>query len=618
MPNDENLPPPNLLDELKRRKVVRVGAAYLVVGWLAVQAASIGFPAFDAPPWALRVFILVALLGFPVAVVLAWALDLTPDGVKVVAGGAGTKRVVAGAAVLLGLAVGWFVLGQPAVRKGEAVVPEAAVAAPAPAPSRKSIAVLPFTDLSPAHDQEYFSDGIAEEILNALAKLGDLKVAGRTSSFHFKGKNEDLRAVGKALGVATILEGSVRKQGERVRITAQLIQTEDGFHLWSETYDGKLEDVFELQERIARAITAELKVVLQGGEAQRLVPVSTANPDAYALYLQATATFNRRDGKRWPDAIAALEQAVKLDPSFARAHARLAALNVLASAYDPARRDTSLAEAEDHAAKATALDPKLAEPYASLGAALTMRRRFVEGRQTFERALALDPDDVTTNFWNGTTLSVTGYRRLGNAAFDRVLALDPLMPNGLSWRAQGHMDAGELDPAEVQLRRAADLGLAHASLGLSRLEEARGRRDEARIRLAEGLRPLSGDFPPGAADLIAGGVYGDEAARREAVRSVEAYVAAHSTLAGLAPYALLRLREPARALEVLAGRPCANEALVFGALFGPYGREVRALPAFPAFARKEGFAALWDRYGAPDLCRRDGAEWRCDLDARRE
>jgi len=203
-----------LFAELKRRKVVKVGAVYLVAAWLAVQAASIGFPAFDAPAWVLRVFILVLLLGFPIVVVLTWVLELTPEGMRIEPSPVGNKRVIGIALVLVALGLAWFFFGQPSVRPGQQVVETAAIpkpaAAPAPVVDNKSIAVLAFTDLSPKHDQDYFSDGMSEEILNALAQIRDLRVAGRTSSFYYKGRNVDLRTIGKALGVAHVLEGSVR------------------------------------------------------------------------------------------------------------------------------------------------------------------------------------------------------------------------------------------------------------------------------------------------------------------------------------------------------------------------------------------------------------------------
>jgi adenylate cyclase len=244
----------NFFSELKRRKVFKVGAAYLVVAWLAVQAASIGFPAFDAPPWVLRIFILVALLGFPIAVVMAWVFDVTGEGVKLDVDTSGSKRLFAGAALLIVLALGWYFYGQPSFRKGDVATPTAA--------DQNSIAVLPFANISGKADEDYFSDGMTEELLNVLAKVPQLKVVARTSVFQFKGKGGDIREIGRKLGVTNIVEGSVRRDGPEVRITAQLVRVADGFHIWSETYDRKLESVFALQDDIARRIGAALKVSL--------------------------------------------------------------------------------------------------------------------------------------------------------------------------------------------------------------------------------------------------------------------------------------------------------------------------------------------------------------------
>ena len=492
-----------LLAELQRRKVFKVGAAYLVVAWLVVQGASIGFPAFEAPPWALRVFILVLMLGFPIALVMAWVFEATPDGFVRETKPVGSAWMYVIAAALAFVAVGWFVLAP----KGSESI-SGPVTSPQTEPSKpefdsdpfsaslKSIAVLAFTDLSPTKDQEYFSDGIAEEILNALVKVKGLKVAGRTSSFYYKGKNEDLRKIGETLGVAHILEGSVRKQGEKVRITAQLIKADDGFHLWSETYDGDLADVFELQERIARAITDELKIVLQGGQQQRLVPVATSSAEAYALYLQATGVFNRRDSARYPDAIAALEEALRLDPAYARAHSRLAALHVLRPTADASTAVSANAAAEWHAQRALELDPNLAEPHAVLGNLNGNQRRYPEGQRAFERALALEPDDVTSNFWYAVFLLNTGYGQRGVEYLDRVLVIDPMLPNALAWRARSYLNSGDIDAAERLARRSIGAGLAIAGITLASIEQARGRGDAALRELIEGLAPFTPGFTP--------------------------------------------------------------------------------------------------------------------------
>jgi TolB-like protein len=324
---------------LRQRKIVQWALTYAAAAFALIQVLDVVAQRFGWPEVLERSLIVALAIGFFIVLVLAWyhgergAQRVTGTELLILAlllaiGGAGMWKFSASPATTAAAATGSAVVG------GSATIPH------------KSIAVLPFTDLSPGHDQEYFSDGMAEEILGALAKIKDLKVAGRTSSFSFKGKNEDLRVIGKALAVAHVLEGSVRKQGDRVRVTAQLIQAEDGYHMWSETYDGDLRDVFELQERIARAIVGQLQVVLQGDQQQRLVPVATVNTEAYSLYLQASGIFSRREGPRLPEAIAELEQALKLDPKFARAHSRLAAIHAIEPIYTPSLSDTSLAAAE--------------------------------------------------------------------------------------------------------------------------------------------------------------------------------------------------------------------------------------------------------------------------------
>ena len=598
-----------------------------LIGWgiFAIAVLQVVEPilhAYHLPDWSLTVVVTVLGAGFPITVVLAWVFDLTAKGItRTVPAAAEASRgsgLTGPRLAMLLLALGLLSAGPglvyffvwPGAGRRVATVPAGAPGAEGP----PSIAVLAFADLSPGKDQEYFSDGIAEEILNALARVKGLKVAGRTSSFHFKGKNEDLHAIGAALGVANVLEGSVRKQGNKVRITAQLIKAADGFHLWSKTYDGDLTDVFELQERIARAITEELKVVLQGDPQARLVPVATRNPEAYALYLQATAIFNRRDGSRFAAAIAQLEQALALDPAYARAHSRLAALHAITPSYSARAVAASRAASEKHARRAIELDSGLAEPHAVLGLLLSQQRRWEEERVAFQRALALDPDDVTANFWHATSLVVEGYARQGAEVLDRVLVLDPILPNALMWRGTQFFNNGDLDGAERLLRRANDLGLFYVGLGLSAVSDARGRKEEAVEQITPALRVFLGDFAPGSAEVLARGIFGDGDARAKALALVDGYLATKpAVVAGIAPYALLRLGQPGRALDLLQEGETGNDALVFGVLWGPYGRAARALPAFPEFARKVGLAEYWDWHGPPDGCRRVGTlDYRCD------
>ena len=574
--------------ELKRRKVVKVGAAYLVVAWLVIQVVATLAPQMQLPDWVPRAITLVLLVGFPIAVVLAWVFDITPEGVVRDPGDVAASQAATPVASASSIAV--------------AALP-AAITTIVP---HKSIAVLPFADLSPTHDQEYFSDGIAEEILNALVKLKDLKVAGRTSSFSFKGRNEDLRGIGKALAVAHVLEGSVRKHGDKVRITAQLIQVDDGYHLWSDSYDGDLSDVFELQERIARAITRELDVILHGDPHQRLVPVATASPEAYALYLQASGIFNRRDGVRFPEAIAQLHKALELDPNFARAHARLASIHGLEPVYVPNASAAALVAAEHEAALAIALDPTLAEPHAALAMTHIRLRRYVDAFAAIERALAIDADDVSANLWGAIAFIITGYAARGCALLDRALALDPLLPNALFWRGLQSFYAGDVERAETLIRRAADVGLTHAGLGLYLVLAAHGRIVEAREQLAAGLGVLGAGLPAGMANIIAAGVYGDETARTRALTAIDDYLATQPQwLSGNLPYALIVLGEPRRMLQLSMRQSSNNDAACFHALWVPQTRALRALPEFAEFTRRVGMVAVWDRYGAPDLCHKN-------------
>ena len=285
--------------ELKRRNVVRVGIAYCAAAWAAIQVASVLFPLYGAPTWILKVVTTLMILGLPLALVIAWAFELTPQGLKrtedVPPEVSETRRtgrqldfVIIG---VLALAVTLFVIdkfawdkGSSAVEKSTAVAP-AATATPTADGQRSSIAVLPFVNMSNDPEQEYFSDGMTEELLNALARVKALKVAARTSAFSFKGKDVDVRDVGRKLNVATVLEGSVRKAGDRLRITAQLIDVETGYHLWSETYDRELTDIFDIQDDITSQIVGALQGHLDGAVPPS-APRPSINPEVYEVVLR--------------------------------------------------------------------------------------------------------------------------------------------------------------------------------------------------------------------------------------------------------------------------------------------------------------------------------------------
>jgi TolB-like protein/Tfp pilus assembly protein PilF len=612
------------LAELKRRNVIRMAGLYLVGAWLITQVAATLLPVFEAPIWAMKTIIAILAFGFIPSLIFAWIFELTPEGLKRDAEvmpehsiapqtGRRMERIII---VLFAIALSFFSFDKFVLapqREAAAVTAMATrvkaetIASIKNAAVEKSIAVLPFVNMSADKDNEYFSDGISEEILNALTKVDDLKVTGRTSSFYFKGKNENLTKIGDTLGVAHVLEGSVRKQGQKVRITAQLVRTLDGFRLWSETYDGDLKDVFALQEKIARSITDALKIVLIGHQSNRLVNAGTSNTEAYELYLQASAIFNRRDGARFEEAIDLLNKAIKLDPGYARAHARLAALYVINGNFSgSAAFSSALAKVEQEARLASALDPTLAEPYAALALALNERRHFVEARIAMEQASKLDPNDVTTAFWRGAQLINTGYLREGNAALDHALKLDPLMPNALLWRGRNYVFDNDLANGERLLQRAAEVGHTFVGIGQSRLDMARGNKVAAVASLTRAMTLyFSHDFPPDSPAIFARAVYGDIEAKKQSQTMINDYLATKPEyITGAVPFVLILSGDANRGLTLVQDKPTSNDGAFFSELFHRQS-PIAGASAFPEFARRSGLADLWDRFGTPDHCKKN-------------
>jgi len=439
----------SLFAELKRRNVVKVGAAYLLVAWLVVQGASIGFPAFDAPPWALRVFILVLLLGFPIAVVMAWMFEMTPEGVKVEPAATGNKRIVTIAIVLAVLAVVWYYRGQPTVR--ESAIPQGEVGAVAPAPAKelpKSIAVLPFVNMSADASNEPFADGISEELLNVLVKVPGLGVASRTSSFAFKGRELGAGEIAKQLKVSYILEGSVRKAGDKVRITAQLIDAVHDRHLWSETYDRELTDIFAVQGEIANAIVAALRGELDGAKPAPKVEVQadTENMQAYELYLKARENFIAR--RELDKTVQMFERVVQLDPKFARGWEGMAATASVAPSWGYKDRDY-MKLAGEAADKALALDPKLSMPWAvrSQVAGNTWPTNFDDVVGNLDKAIAADPRNATAWLWRGIAWMRLGFFERAIADEGKAVELEPGYQNAIRHKALALLFAGKQEEA---------------------------------------------------------------------------------------------------------------------------------------------------------------------------
>jgi TolB-like protein len=417
----------SFFDELKRRNVFRVGAAYAVAAWVLLQMFDVIGEILELPLWGGKLILLALVIGFFLVLILAWFYELTPEGVKrdyevdrsqsiTPRTGQKLNRVTI---ALLGIAVAVLLADRfiPGERQDELVSsarPTAAAAA-----IDKSIAVLPFVNMSADPDNEYFSDGIAEEILNVLARIPELKVAARTSAFAYKGTNANITEIGRDLRVGHVLEGSVRKSGDQVRVTAQLIRADNGYHLWSETYDRQLVNIFAIQDEIATSIADALKVTLDidGGTAGNLT--GTTNTDAYDAYLKGINQWHLRTGESLYNSIRLFEEAIALDPQFARAHAGLALTYAVIMDYTEMPPDQARARARQAAEAALAIDPGLVEAATAL--IYTVDDLEVQ-LQYAEQAIALNPSFATAHQWYATTLQLLG--ELDAAREEYLLALD--------------------------------------------------------------------------------------------------------------------------------------------------------------------------------------------------
>lgn len=460
----------SFISELRRRNVIRMAGLYLVGAWLIVQIVGTVSPMLGAPEWVGRTVLTILAVGFIPALIFAWVFELTPEGLKRDAdvpieqsiAPQTARRMERSILVLLAVAIAFFGFDKFYLApKRQAAAVAAAVHASktaTPAINDKSIAVMPFVNMSSDAEQEFFSDGMTEEILNALAKVPKLQVTARTSVFSLKGQNKDVRDIGKLLGVAYVLEGSVRKAGDEVRITAQLIRADNGFHLWSETYDRKLENVFDLQADLAGAIAKALELPLGLGGDAALVSERSADPQAYALYLQARSGFRARgDGVK--KSIELYRAALKRDPKFAPAWAGLAAsLGVLPwyvpEAEKAAAASAGMSEAEAAGKQALALSPDLAQAHTALASIYTFQWRWALAEQHFTRALALAPSDPELHHQYSDWLSAQGRLDDALAASSKAVALDPLAPIYLNGKANHLFNLGRFDE-ELELRQAA-------------------------------------------------------------------------------------------------------------------------------------------------------------------
>jgi len=598
----------SFFDELRRRNVVRVVIAYAAIGWVLAQLAEFAFENFDAPEWALKTFVVALLLGLPLVFIFAWAFELTPDGLKREKNVDRSQSITAQTGrrldfIIIGvliLAIGFLLVDKFVLTAGPTK------SSPHVLDDRQSIAVLPFANMS--DDNDNFADGLSEELMNVLANNPDLKVAGRTSSFSFKGRGENFRAIGEALSVGHVLEGSVRRSGDTLRVTAQLIKVDDGFHLWSETYDRPMTDIFKIQDEVASAIARQLNL--------RLVPPAgrpTENVEAYAIYLEALAELNFRSADA-SEIAAKLDRAIAIDPKFAKAH------ELKAVAYwtdEWTSRDLVRQHIFESATTALALDPSLVLARVYVATSEPENWSWIREFEAIEQALRSEPDDVNLLATWCYDFRMTGYYSQLRRCAERLIEVEPLSILGYLRLAEAMRGLGFREEARRNWRRAIDVS------GLKYREELHfdnmtaGEYDEAVAVFEEYLAKDT----PGHSELrtLVKNATHPETGKAFLDRWIteQETNADNITLkAGINIY-YLAFGYPDdfwRAAEKYGSSDGSNWSNAgplfdFGSMFPDTGFFNH--PAYLEHAAKSTLIDLWEKRGAPDRCNKDSGEWAC-------
>ena len=513
--------PPNFFSELKRRNVVRMAGLYLVGAWLLVQVAGTLLPVFDAPAWVMKSLVGVLAVGLVPALIFSWVFELTPHGLKRDEDVKPEESIAPQTArrmnrliiAVLVLALGYFAVDKFVLAPRRAVASNESSSGV----STKSIAVLPFENLSEDKANAYFAEGVQDEILTRLAKIADLKVISRTSTQHFKSSPENLPEIAKQLGVAHILEGSVQKANDQVRVNVQLIKAATDSHLWADTFDRRLTDIFAVESEIAQTIAETLQAKLTGSEKILLAQKPTANPDAYELYLKGRFFWNKRTGADLRKSIEFFQGAITKDPGYALAYAALAQAWILLPSQNAAAPKDCGPPAEEAIKKALALDETCSDAHAALGELrASYEFDYVGATLAFDRAIQLNPNDATARHWSGMNMGSLGNIAGEVAQMQRAVALDPLslIINTNLGRALIH--AHRLDDAIAQLHRTIELnaGFAYAHRTLGMALEFEGKTADA-ISEYEKALSLGEDI---AAPAMLGHLYGKIGRRVEATK----------------------------------------------------------------------------------------------------
>ena len=475
----------SVLQELRRRKVFRLAALYIVGAWVVLQVADLAFESWDVASSALRYVWLGAGLGFPIALIFGWRYDITTKGIiRTPPTDTGTQidlslhrtdYVVL--SLLMAVAIG--VIYPLMLQISDSRTPELTEFTQKEIKSN-SIAVLPFVNMSDDAGNEYFSDGLSEELLNLLARIPELKVAARTSSFSFKDKDLEVTEIASRLKVAHVLEGSVRKQGNQLRITAQLIQADNGYHLWSETYDRQLDNVFQIQEDIAIAVVDALRITLLG----EVPKTRKTDPAAYQLFLEGQYLKRQISMDSLNRAIEAFKQAVEIDPAYVPAWAELADTYIWGGGSDELSDEEATALADQAIQTAISTDPDYAFAYYVRGISwIFTKHRFKQGIEDFQHALKLDPDDAFIVAAIGKGAFLTGKFDLAITQYQAALAMEPIVPEFYWFLGMAYLSSGRLDDAEASFRKL--LILSPSSYGKNELWQTLLLKGELEAALAE-------------------------------------------------------------------------------------------------------------------------------------
>ena len=594
-----------LMAELKRRRVFRVAAMYGFAAWIITEVSATVFPALFVPDWAITFVVVLLIIGFPIAMFLAWVFDIGPGGIVrtaaeadsqgVVESGPGraayTVLLIAGTA-LLTLALYHFGL------KGYDWLAD---------DRSNSIAVLPFENISNDPGNDYFSDGISEELLNLLAKIPNLQVAARTSSFAYRGAKVDAREVGRNLGVNTVLEGSVRWSGDdRIRITAQLIDVSNGFHLWSETYDRELKDIFEVQDDISRKIVDALKIQFVGERQPALAAMLNAPPtgdlQCYQYYLEARHKWRQRGERSLTDSIELFQKALALDPSYARAASGLAAAYVVLPGYSELTEEEGNKLAQEAVYKALALDATLAEAHAVLALINVNGMKWSDAESDFFNAISLDPDEATTHHWYSYLLMRTG--RLPKALEQALEAyrLEPNSPIINSHLAGVYMAMADNEKALFYSDEAERLGLATNVDVLPRvlIHVRRGELDEAQ-RLYASTFSVQGDQAPDEFQRLTIQAIADPAVAEELLQKIDQAGDQVPLREQFRMYVYFGGPERALAISrrIVEIDPMQLDLAM---IWSPESAALRAQPGFPEILESIGLVDYWQHYGWSEMC----------------